>query len=109
MNGLRIHEDSIVVVESIVANCLENGLPHRQDRQIIKAVSDFMISSQIFLLPGLLDIGYQLAEEINLSRYDEKYFNWDVYDSLHEYSNSVVLPTSENVQSIFGSLIIPPL
>ena len=66
VDGLAVYEDGVVVLETVVAHPLEDGLPHRQDRQVEQAVPYLVVPLNVLLLPGHLYVGDQLAEEVQL-------------------------------------------
>lgn len=73
--GPGIEEDSVVVLESVVAYPEKEGLSFGDNGNVVNGMADLHIPSHSLLLLGVLHEGDEFAEKVNLRYHCHKYFD----------------------------------
>jgi len=107
MDGATVHEDGIVVVEAVVAECLEVGLADGEQGQVVKAVADLVVAGDGAVLPRLFDIFDELGVELHLGQHRQEDLDWHLNLSLHQHAHSVVRPAAADGQPVLLALEHP--
>lgn len=107
MNGPTVHKDGAVVVESVVADRLEKGLPFGEQRKVVNTVSYLMIAIDVLLLSGCLDIFDEIGIVLGLSQNNKKDLNRYLDGLLHECADGSIFSSCVHFYPIFLPLVLP--